>query len=66
MKRFANLEKISRDFAAKYNVNIVAESTPLGDKLETAGKLTGYVNKVYLCFFKCNWEDGEVTKATLN
>jgi hypothetical protein len=59
----ANLEKVNRAFAAKYNVNLITEKTPLSEKLETAGKLNTYMNKVYLVFFKCNWEDGLMVKA---
>ncbi|MDP4149704.1 MAG: hypothetical protein Q8927_07075 [Bacteroidota bacterium] len=59
----ANLEKVNREFAAKYNVNLITEKTPLSEKLETAGKLNTYMNKVYLIFFKCNWEDDLMVKA---
>lgn len=59
----ANLEKTNREFAAKYNVNLVTEKTPLSEKMEIAGKLNVYMNKVYLIFFKCNWEDGQMIKA---
>src|SRR6202012_142041 len=35
----------------------------LGDKMEQTNKLTAYHNKVYLLFYKCNWEDGQLTEA---
>ncbi|HLK29138.1 MAG TPA: hypothetical protein VKT28_11215 [Puia sp.] len=60
------LEKISRDFAAKYNVNLIEDKTPLTSKMETAGKLNKYINNVYLPFFKCNWEDNQITTAMNN
>ncbi len=53
-------------FAAKYNVKLIESHSELGDKLETASKLNHYQNKVYLIFFKCNWEDAELTKALNN
>jgi hypothetical protein len=59
----AALRKVNKEFASKYNVNLVEESTALSEKMETAGKLTTYINAVYLAFFKCNWEDGQMTKA---
>lgn len=53
----------SKAFAAKYNVNVVDEKSELGEKLGVAGKLNKYKNDVYLIFFKCFWQDGEITKA---
>ncbi len=42
---------------------LLAGQSPLGDKMEEAGKLNGYSNSVYLIFFKCNWEDNQMVKA---
>ena len=54
-------------FAAKYKVTIVnAPKDELSEKMSVAGKLNHYHNQIYLLFFKCNWEDGEVTKAITN
>ncbi|MEP7231713.1 MAG: hypothetical protein ABI691_15735 [Ginsengibacter sp.] len=53
----------SKAFAEKYNVNVVEEKNELGDKLGVAGKLTRYRNDMYLVFFKCSWQDGEIVKA---
>lgn len=50
-------------FAAKYNVNIVDSKSELGEKLGKAGDLTRYRNAVYLIFFKCYWQDGEIVKS---
>lgn len=58
-----NLEKAEKAFAAKYNVNLTTEESPLGQKLETAGKLNKHINAVYMAFFKCNWEDNQLVKA---
>jgi hypothetical protein len=60
---YDSLDKAGRDFAAKYNVTLTSEQSPLGSKLEVAGKLNGYSNSVYLIFFKCNWEDNQMVKA---
>lgn len=53
----------SKAFAAKYNVTIVDSKNELGDKLDEAAKLNRYRNNLFLIFFKCNWQDGEIVKA---
>jgi hypothetical protein len=60
---WSDLDKAMDAFAAKYNVTLNKESSPLGSKLETAAKLDKYVNSVYIAFFKCNWEDNQMVKA---
>lgn len=60
---YAVLDKVTHDFAAKYNVTLTAEQSPLGNKLEETGKVNGYTNTIYLIFFKCNWEDNQMVKA---
>jgi hypothetical protein len=55
------INKAEKDFADKYNVNMVNEKTELGDKMETTNRLNAYRNKVYLVFYKCNWEDNQLT-----
>jgi hypothetical protein len=57
------IQKAGNTFAAKYGVNIVSEKSELGDKMQAAGNLAKYRDKVYLLFFKCNWEDGQLTEA---
>ena len=59
----ADLQKTTHEFAAKYNVQLTEGKTALTEKMETAGKLNTYINHVYLAFFKCNWEDGQMVKA---
>ncbi len=51
------------DFAAKYNVKLVDSKSDLGQKMEEAGKISKYRDKVYLLFFKCNWQDNQLTEA---
>lgn len=51
-------------FAVKNNVKIIeGEKDELTKKLETAGKLNHYSNQLYLIFFKCNWEYGQVIQS---
>jgi len=50
-------------FAAKYNVNLIDTKDELEEKLNEAGNLNVYRNKLFLIFFKCNWQDGEIVKA---
>ena len=50
-------------FAAKYNVTLSDEKTELGDKMEATNRMDRYHNKVYLLFYKCNWEDNQLTEA---
>lgn len=57
------MQTASKAFAAKYNVQVVDSKNELSDKLNKAGKLNQYKNEVYLIFFKCHWQDGEIVKA---
>ena len=50
-------------FASKYNVKLISEKTELGDKMDITGRLNKYRDKVYLLFFKCNWEDNQLIEA---
>jgi len=59
----ANLSKAEKDFAGKYNVNLVDTKNELSDKMGTAGKVNRYCDKLYIVFFKCNWEDGQLFNA---
>ena len=51
------------DFAAKYNIKLVDNKSELGEKMDESGKITKYRNKVYLLFFKCNWQDNQLNDA---
>jgi hypothetical protein len=50
-------------FAQKYNVNLIETKNDLTEKLDESGKLNHYRNQLYLIYFKCYWEDGEIVKA---
>lgn len=59
-----SMSMAEKAFAAKYSVQLVeGGSNELSSKIDIAGKLNHYYNQVYLLFFKCNWQDGEITKA---
>lgn len=60
---WSNLDKATNDFAAKYNVILSKDESPLGAKMQSADHLEKYVNSVFLAFFKCNWEDNQMVKA---
>jgi len=57
------MDKAVKGFAAKYNVTLSTEKTELGEKMEEAGRVARYRDKVYLLFYKCNWEDNQLTEA---
>ncbi|HTS44024.1 MAG TPA: hypothetical protein VMH01_06480 [Puia sp.] len=63
---YNNLDKITKDFAAKYNVTLIEDNSVLNEKMSKAGKLNAYMNDVYIHFFKCNWEDGQMVTAMNN
>jgi hypothetical protein len=63
---YATLDKVTHEFAAKYNVNLISEQSPLGAKLEESAKVNTYSSTLYLIFFKCNWEDNQMVKALNN
>jgi hypothetical protein len=50
-------------FAEKYNIKLIDDKSELSQKMSTAGKLNHYKNKIFLVFFKCNWQDGVITEA---
>ena len=56
----------TKEFALKYNVNLVEGSSEMADKIKKASDVIKYRNKVYLVFFKCNWQWNEMNKAVKN
>lgn len=58
-----NMSNAVKEFAGRYNVQLIESNSELSNILNESGELSHYVNKIYLTFFKCNWQDGEVTKA---
>jgi len=59
-------EKAYSSFAAKYNVTLVDTKTEMGEKMEKASLLNQYHDKVFLIFFKCNWQDQKLVEALNN
>lgn len=59
----SNMTNAEHAFAQKYNVKLVDEKTDLGEKLAQTGRIGKYRDKVYLLFYKCNWEDGQMIDA---
>jgi len=59
----ANLRKAEKEFAAKNEVTLVDTKNELFDKMTSAGKVNKYCDNLYILFFKCNWEDGQLFKA---
>lgn len=59
----SRMHNAEQAFAQKYNVNLVDEKTDLGEKMKQTDRLGKYRDKVYLLFYKCNWEDGQLIEA---
>ena len=57
------MTKAFNSFAAKNNVNLVSQKSELGEKMDATSRLSKYRDKVYLLFFKCNWEDNQLVEA---
>ncbi|HEX6913735.1 MAG TPA: hypothetical protein VF145_00755 [Chitinophagaceae bacterium] len=60
------MEEAEKAFAKKYDIQLIEGSSELGEKMELTSKLTHYKNQMFLLFFKCNWQDGQLTKAMNN
>jgi hypothetical protein len=60
------MNQAEKDFATKYNIHLVETKDPLSEKLDMAGKINRYSDQLYIIFFKCNWEDQEMTKSFNN
>jgi hypothetical protein len=59
----ANLSAAEKIFAAKYGVTLVDTKNELFDKMSSAGTINKYCDRLYILFFKCNWEDGQLFDA---
>lgn len=55
--------KATKEFAARNNVKLVEGSSEFSEKMKKAGEVMEYRNKMYLLFFKCNWQWNEMNKA---
>lgn len=59
----AKQAKALREFAAKYNVTLTEAKDELDVKMEKAGKVNEYYDKIYLIFFKSYKQDMYLTAA---
>ncbi|MBX9784500.1 MAG: hypothetical protein K2X48_14520 [Chitinophagaceae bacterium] len=59
----AKRNKAQKDFALKYNVRLIDDKTEGESKSKKASRVLEYRNAIYLIFFKCNWQYGELNKA---
>jgi hypothetical protein len=58
------MQQATKEFAAKNNVTLVeGNKSELGEKMEKASKLNHYMNQVFIIFFKCNFQDGQIVKS---
>jgi hypothetical protein len=57
------INKAEDKFAAKYNITMTTQKSELGEKMEATSRQSKYRDKVYLLFYKCNWEDNQLTSA---
>lgn len=57
------MDSAVKTFAAKYNVTLVDSKSELSDKMKSADQLNHYHHQLYLVFFKCYWEDGQLIDA---
>jgi len=60
---FEKMRKATETFAAKYHINLIENTSELNQKIGVANQLSHYHNQVYLVFFKCNWQDNNLSKA---
>ncbi len=56
----------TKDFAAKHNVTLLKSNSEEESKESKASGVMEYRNKIYLIYFKCNWQWGELNKAMKN
>jgi hypothetical protein len=60
------MSKASKEFAAKYNVQLISSKDELGEKMEKAGQLNHYTNQIFIIFFKCNFQDNQLVSNMNN
>ncbi len=56
----------TKEYAAKYNINLINQTSEQAEKQKKANEVIHYRNSLYLLFFKCNWQWGELLKAIDN
>ncbi|MFT3680802.1 MAG: hypothetical protein QM791_11055 [Ferruginibacter sp.] len=58
------MRKAEEEFAKKNNVNLVASTSELGEKLKQVHELNEYYNEVYLIFFKPYMQERTLVEAS--
>ncbi len=58
-----SVQLAQKNFADKYNVKVVDVKNEISENMELTDKINHYRDQLYLLFFKCNWQDEEITKA---
>lgn len=58
-----SVDSAEKAFAQKNKVTIVDGNDAISNELETTSKVLNYQNSVYLLFYKCNWQEGQITKS---
>jgi hypothetical protein len=59
----SKMQTAEQAFASKYGVTLVDQKTELGEKMAQTDRMGKYHDIVYLLFYKCNWEDGQMIEA---
>jgi hypothetical protein len=54
---------VEKQFAGKFNVNLVESQNELSLKAEKSDKVLKYYNTIFLIFFRSNWQDKHLTDA---
>jgi hypothetical protein len=58
-----SVQQAQKNFATKYNVKVVDVKNEVSQNMEITDKVNHYRDQLYLLFFKCNWQDDQITKA---
>ena len=54
---------VGKDFAKKFNVNLIDGSDVLNEKMKKSSEVTDYYNEIYLMFFKCYRQEAYLIEA---
>jgi len=58
-----NMQVASVSFAQKYHVQLIDTKDELTEKLGQSHRLNHYRNALFLIYFKCQWQEGQIVKA---
>lgn len=57
------VDSAGKVFAGKYNITIVDENDEISKDMGVTSQVLNYRDSLYLLFYKCNWQDGQITKS---